>query len=525
MLKFNCIWCNKEISTSTDTKPCFNLAFLNKFYIFCNDCTKELLLNYLIQIDYPDLFDNFEPNKTKVTLTVEKNTENKVTCDLCPNNEVITGTHYAKLTVGEKSINICLNLCLNTILLEALLPEDSTFSPEFLDDFPELIDTDLVRDEPKKLVEPKQELSLPEEQPQKLSNKLSTPREIKAIMDQYVIGQDKAKKILSVAVYEHYKLIESMKNKKEDDILTTKKNILLLGPTGCGKTHLTRVLANILKVPFYTALAYNYTKEGYVGLSVNEMLKDLYIISGNDLEATERGIIYIDEVDKIAKSGDSNGPDVNGASVQQALLSLVEGAKVPVQISQGKKIMIDTRNILFIAGGAFTDIIPIVEKRLGSNQKKSIGFGVGDNSQENNEKIAENPNVYELIKPQDLFKYGMLEEFIGRFPTFAPIANLTQKDLVKILTETKNSLIQSYVQTFKLDNIDLVFTEEALNEIAHQSLERKTGARGLDGIIDPIIKDLEFEVAGDSDVISCTITEDVIKGTMSPIIKRKSDES
>ena len=523
MSKLHCIWCNKPIGENSVSNPDYYLTLLGKTYVFCNHCVKEILVRHLIDKKLITR-DLVYMNSNKITLTLENTEGKEIHCDLCDHKELIKEPIYYKLTIGEKVFNICGNNCLHSIFLDALLPDDSSYKPdvmEGLDDF---------YDGHKQLVEEPKQIGNTKVNSESIEDinvskdKLATPREIKKIMDQYVIGQDKAKKILSVAVYEHYKQIKALENaKNKDDILTTKKNILILGPTGCGKTHLTRVLANILKVPFFTAIAYNYTEEGYVGLSVNEMLKDLYLISGKDLEATQRGIIYIDEIDKIAKSNSSNGPDVNGASVQQALLSLVEGAVVPVQVGQGKKVMIDTRNILFIAGGAFTDIIPIVNKRLNKNQKKSIGFSLDTNDSNSKQEIDEDVNLYELIKPQDLFNYGMLEEFIGRFPTFAPIASLTQKDLVKILTETKNSLIDSYVQTFKIDNIDLIFTDGALNEIARQSLERKTGARGLDGIIDPIIKELEFEVAGDEDVISCTITEDVIKGLSEPLVKRRSD--
>ena len=344
------------------------------------------------------------------------------------------------------------------------------------------------------------------------NEKIISPKEIKAILDDYVIGQEEAKKILAVAVYNHYKRIyneDVMKNK--DDVEIQKSNILLLGPTGCGKTLLASTLAKILQVPFAIADATTLTEAGYVGEDVENILLKLIQAADGDISKAERGIVYIDEIDKITRKSENPSitRDVSGEGVQQALLKIIEVTVASVPPQGGRKhphqemLQINTANILFICGGAFEGLENIIKDRTG---KKSIGFG----SKIESEKEVSKYKVFEELLPQDLLKFGLIPEFIGRLPVVATLKELDKEALGKILVEPKNSLVKQYKKLFEIDNVELVFKDDAISAIVDKAVERKTGARGLRSIIEEIMTDIMFEIPSNPKIAKCIITKDTV---------------
>ena len=359
-------------------------------------------------------------------------------------------------------------------------------------------------------------------------NNVPTPKEIKQILDDYVIGQDDAKRTLSVAVYNHYKRIAHEENiKKDDDVEIQKSNILLLGPTGCGKTLLARTLAKILKVPFAIADATTLTEAGYVGEDVENILLKLIQAADGDIQKAEKGIVYIDEIDKITRKSEnlSITRDGSGEGVQQALLKIVEGTIASVPPQGGRKhpnqemIQINTENILFICGGAFEGLENIIKDRTG---KKSIGFGTKIES-------AKEINKYEVFQemlPEDLLKYGLIPEFIGRLPIIATLKDLDKDALIKIATEPKNALVKQYQKLLEMDDVELEFRQDALESIVDKAIERKTGARGLRSIIEEIMRDIMFDVPSTPDIAKCIITKETVLDKKAPelIIREKTEE-
>ena len=349
---------------------------------------------------------------------------------------------------------------------------------------------------------------------------IPAPHKIKASLDEYVVGQEHAKKVISVAVYNHYKRVATG---TMDNIEIEKSNMLMIGPTGCGKTYLVKTLARLLDVPLAIADATSLTEAGYIGDDIESVVSKLLAAADNDVEKAERGIIFIDEIDKIAKKKNTNTRDVSGESVQQGMLKLLEGAEIEVPVGANSKnamvplATVNTRNILFICGGAFPDLEEVIKERL--RRSASIGF-----NSELRDKYDKDKNILEKVTVEDIRKFGMIPEFIGRLPVVFTLQGLTRDMMVKVLKEPKNAILKQYQKLLELDEVKLEFAEEALEAIADKAMERDTGARALRSIIEEFMLDIMYEIPKDDNIGRVTITKEYIEGTGGPIIDIRSNQ-
>ena len=358
-----------------------------------------------------------------------------------------------------------------------------------------------------------------EQQPVLDIRDIPAPHKIKASLDEYVVGQEHAKKVISVAVYNHYKRVAT---NSMDSIEIEKSNMLMIGPTGCGKTYLVKTLARLLDVPLAIADATSLTEAGYIGDDIESVVSKLLAAADNDVEKAERGIVFIDEIDKIAKKKETHSRDVSGESVQQGMLKLLEGAEVEVPVGANSKnamvplATINTRNILFICGGAFPDLEEVIKERL--RKSASIGFG-----SELKDKYDKDKNILSKVTVEDIRKFGMIPEFIGRLPIIYTLEGLTKEMMVKILKEPKNAILKQYQKLLELDEVKLQFTEGALEAIAEKAMERDTGARALRSVIEEFMLDIMYEIPKDDNIGTVTITREYIEGTGGPIIDIRSN--
>ncbi|MDD6000059.1 MAG: ATP-dependent Clp protease ATP-binding subunit ClpX [Lachnospiraceae bacterium] len=441
-----------------------------------------------------------------------KNDDYEKYCYLCRRPESQVG----KLIYLPNNINICQDC------MQKTFDSFNSGGMQFMD-FSNLPNMNMnqftpVDDIPKRQkVKKKKEKEKKEEQPELTLSTIPAPHEMKAKLDEYVIGQEYAKKVISVAVYNHYKrvLTDSM-----DDIEIEKSNMLMVGPTGSGKTYLVKTIARILNVPLAITDATTLTEAGYIGDDVESVLSKLLAAADNDVEKAERGIVFIDEIDKIAKKRNTNSRDVSGEAVQQGLLKILEGAEVEVPVGSGSKnamvplTTMNTRNILFICGGAFPDVEDIIKARL--NKKSSIGFQA-----DLKDKYDKDRNLLSKITVEDLREFGMIPEFLGRLPILFTLEGLDEDMLVQIMKEPKNAILKQYKKLLALDGVDLRFDDSAYHAIAKRAMEKKTGARALRAIIEEFMLDIMYQIPRDDNIGRVTITKDYIEGTGGPVLEMR----